>query len=185
VKKFVEESWLVLVMGVIFACLLAGTQTSLSARIAENQQRVLLQAIGEVVPGVETTEEFKIESNQVFKCLDKNGELVGWAVDASGGGFVDKIRLVVGIRADGREITGLKVIENLETPGLGNKIEGPWAEQYTGISTDLSLTVIKGDADPARGEISAITGATWSSRYVTDIVNDVLTRIRPKLAEQQ
>ncbi len=184
-KKFVEESWLILLMGVVFALLLAGTQTSLSARIRDNQQRALNEAIGEVVSEVESTEPLTIEGYQVFKCLDAQGQLSGWAVEASGSGFVDKIMLVVGLSPDGDRIIGLKVIENLETPGLGNKIEGVWADQYQGLSLAQAILVEKRPPDPARNQIQAITGATWSSRYVTDIVNEVAARVRPKLAEHR
>lgn len=184
-KKFIDESWLVLLMGVVFACLLATTQTSLSARIAENRLRALNEAIGEVVSDVETTEALEVEGNQVYKCLDADGKLSGWAVKASGTGFVDKITVVVGLSPDGASITGLKVIENIETPGLGNKIEGPWADQYANLDAARNITVKKGGADATANEVDAITGATWSSRYVTDIVNDVIERIRPKLAEHR
>lgn len=180
-KKFIEESWLVLVMGVVFALLLAGTQTTLSERIRENQQRALNEAITDVVPNTKNTEPLEIDGNRVFKCLDENKKLIGWAVQASGTGFVDKITLVVGLTPPADKITGLKVIENLETPGLGNKIVGPWADQYKGLSTDADITVKKGRAEQDKNQIDAITGATWSSRYVTDIVNDCSQRIRPKL----
>lgn len=182
-KKFVDESWLVLTMGVIFACLLAGTQTSLSERIKENRQRALNEAIAEVVPELDHTESLEVDGNVVFKCLDANETLTGWAVDASGGGFVDKIRLVVGLSPDGGTITGLKVIGNLETPGLGNKIEGEWAGQYTGMDATRDFKVVKGERSEADNEISAITGATYSSAYVTDIINDVINRVRPMLDE--
>ena len=184
-KKFVAESWLVVTMGVVFACLLAGTQITLSERISVNKQRALNQAVAEVVPNLERSEELEIDGNRVFKCFDANDELTGWAVQASGTGFVDKITLVVGLSADGPEITGLKVIEDLETPGLGNKIEGEWAYQYQGLDATRGLTVVKGSRSAANNEIQAITGATYSSTYVTDIVNDVLVRIRPKLAEHR
>ena len=182
-KKFVEESWLVLVMGVVFACLLAGTQTSLSDRIKENEQRALNEAIAKVVPSADQTEKQSIDDNDVFRCVDADGKLVGWAVDASGGGFVDKIRLVVGLSPDGSEITGLKVIANLETPGLGNKIEGKWAEQYNGLDATRPCSVVKRARSADDNEIQAITGATYSSDYVTNIVNDVLDRIRPRLGQ--
>lgn len=180
-KKFIDESWLVLVMGIVFAMLLAGTQTTLSGRIMENQQRALNQAIAEVVPGTETTEELDVEGHRVFKCLDADKGVAGWAVQASGAGFVDKITLVVGLSADTETITGLQVIDNVETPGLGNKIAGPWADQYQGMNATSDLSVVKGGADPSKGQIDAITGATWSSRYVTDIVNAVIDTVRPKL----
>lgn len=172
-------------MGVVFACLLAGTQTSLSERIEANKTRALNEAIAAVVPGLDRSETLEIDGNDVFKCLDAGGNLVGWALKASGTGFVDKITMVVGLSPDGRRITGLKVIENTETPGLGNKIEGKWADQYAGMDGTRNLSVPRGPADSAKNEIQAITGATYSSEYVTDIVNDVVNRIRPKLDEHR
>src|SRR4030042_4312708 len=125
-NKFIDESWLVLVLGAVFAILLAGAQTSFSARSQENQRRALNEAIGEVVPGTARSETVSIEGydREVYKCLGEDGRPTGWAIDAAGMGFADKIRLVVGLSPDATTITGLKVIENIETPGLGNKIAG-------------------------------------------------------------
>jgi electron transport complex protein RnfG len=185
VKKFVDESWLVLAMGVVFACLLAVTQTKLEARIKRNEAKELNDAIGMVVPDVSTKQELTIDNNTVFKCLAGDGSLAGWAVVAEGTGFIDKIRLVVGLSPDGSTISGIKVIYDLETPGLGNKIRGEWADQFQGLDATRAITRVKGARNKEDNEISAITGATYSSDYVTDIVNDVMTRIRPRLAEQQ
>jgi len=188
VKKFIDESWLVLVLGVVFALLLAGTQSSLEAKIKENQERALNEAIAKVVPGTATTEKLEIDGNDVYKCLNKAGELTGWAVDASGVGFIDKIQLVVGLPPKCNKILGIEVINDNETPGLGNKIrssQSPWAEQFAGMSVASEIKVLKGGANSENNEIDAITGATWSSTYVTDIVNDVAARIRPKLLERK
>jgi len=86
------------------------------------------------------------------------------------------LRLVVGLAPDGSEIFGIKVVEHLETPGLGNKIESPWADQFKGKAATAKLKVEK-RPPAAANEIQAITGATWSSRYVTDIVNDVIKKM--------
>jgi len=181
VKKFIEESWLVLVLGIVFALLLAGAQTTLSERIRQNQKKALNEAIAEVVPNTAITEPLEIDGNLVFKCFDSEKNLIGWAIQAAGTGFIDKIKLVIGLTPQADTITGLKVIENLETPGLGNKIDGPWAGQYKNLTTTKAIRVRRSGADPALNEIDANTGATWSSRYVTDIVNDAIKRISPKL----
>ena len=185
-KKFIDESWLVLSLGVVFALLLAGTQSSLQARIKENQVRALNEAIAEVVSGTTKTEPLEIDGNDVYKCVNDAGEMIGWVVDASGMGFIDKIRMVIGLPPACDTILGVKVIENVETPGLGNKIvEESWAGQYAGLDATEEVKLLKSGADKDNNEIDAITGATWSSKYVTDIVNDVMTRIRPKLLEQK
>jgi electron transport complex protein RnfG len=188
VSKFISESWLVLVMGIVFAAFLAGAQITLSGRITENQQRALNDAIREVVPGTATTETIESEgpARGIYKCLDDSGQLVGWAIDISGGGFVDKIRLVAGLDPEAQTLTGLKVIEDLETPGLGNKIEDPeWAGQYEGLDATREVSVEKRPPIEGQNEIQAITGATWSSRYVTDIVNEVITTVRPELEQHR
>jgi RnfABCDGE-type electron transport complex G subunit len=120
----------------------------------------------------------------VFRCSGQGDETVGYAVVAEGPGFVDKIRLVTGLNSDLSEITGIKVIENVETPGLGNKIEkNKFADQYIGMTLETEIKVKKGGAVNDNNEIDAITGATWSSKYVTAIVNEVRTEAVPVIRE--
>ena len=185
-KKFIDESWLVLVMGICFAAMLAGTQTKLQPKIEANEAKALNEAIEKVVPGVASREELTIAGSRVFKCLDANGQLLGWAVEAAGPGFIDKITVVVGLAPDGSLVNAIKATKHLETPGLGNKInEGnPYPTQYQNKSTATPFVIVK-HKPTADHEIEAITGATYSSTYVMDIVNDVITRIRPQLAEHR
>jgi electron transport complex protein RnfG len=194
VKKFVDESWLVLAMGIVFAALLAATQSGLNDRIKANEAEALEQAIEEVVPGVKTKEPFEIEKRDardetaVYKCLDADGKLVGWAVQVTGPGFIDKITLVAGLSPAGDKLTGIKPIKHTETPGLGNKIDVKgdlnfYPLQYAGRSTAVPFELSKEKVRDAKdtNRIEAITGATYSSQYTMEIVNDVITRIRPQL----
>lgn len=187
--KFLNESWLVLALSVVFALLLAGAQAAFGPRITENKKAELESAAVDVVPaGVERLEKVTVkvgkEQKSVFKCLDAHGELVGWALVDSGFGFQDKIKLVVGLSPDGNEITGLKVVENTETPGLGNKIDGvKFASQYEGLDATKVIAVVKRQRLRDNNEIEAITGATISSEAVTRIVNEVIDKVRPKLDE--
>ena len=136
-------------------------------------------------PTPQTTEQLSIADHDVFKCMNADGDHVGWAVDASGTGFVDKIRLVAGYDPELTQITGVRVIENVETPGLGNKIQEPeWVGQYDGLDAAREIVVEKRPPVDGANEIQAITGATWSSRYVTDIINEILKDIRPELLKQ-
>ncbi len=189
-KKFIDESWLVLTMGIAFAALLAGAQTTWQGKIRENQAKALNLAVAEVVPAMDAEQEretLDIDGNTVFKCRAADGSLAGWAVQASGGGFIDKINVVVGISPDGSEIIGVKVVSHLETPGLGNKIErvegNPFPYQFDGKSTATPFALTK-QTPATDSEIQAITGATYSSQYTMDIVNDVLTRIVPQLPKE-
>jgi len=188
VNKFVNESWLVLTLGVVFAALLAGAQTSLSARIVVNRTRALNEAVAQVVPDTQKIEALAVAGydRDVFRCLDADGKLAGWAIDAVGMGFADKIRLVVGLSPDTTRIVGLKVIENVETPGLGNKIsEDDWAGQYRNLDAGRPVVVHKRPPTAGANEVQAVTGATISSKAVTTIVNEALARVRPALQQQQ
>ena len=199
-KKFIDESWLVLVMGIAFAGLLAGTQTLMKPKIDTNEAADTLKAIAEVVPQADPNRkaeeldleslgiaagDLKIEKVSIYKCQAESGDLAGWAVSAAGPGFIDKIEIVVGLTPDGDKLLGVKAVKHLETPGLGNKIdtkgdENPFPLQFEGKSTAQPLVLVKGAAGQSQ-EIEAITGATYSSQYVMDIVNEVMARIVPKL----
>jgi len=188
-KKLIGESWLVVTMALVFACLLAGAQTVFLPKIKVNEDRALSEAITEVVPDLDPDsepEKLEIERQEVYKCLRTDGTVAGWAVVAEGGGFIDKIKLVAGLSADGGEILGIKVIEHKETPGLGNKIdtkgkENAYPLQYQGKRTGKALELVKKGGGSQPYHIEAITGATYSSQYTMDIVNDVIKRIVPKL----
>ena len=183
-KRFIDESWLVLVMGVVFALLLAGTQQAMMPKIQANQEAELAEAITHVVPGTETFEAVDIEGVEAYRCKDESGELVGWAVVGEGPGFIDTIRLVAGLSPDKGTVLAIKVIQHLETPGLGNKIESvpgnDFPLQFNDKPTGEELKVVK-TPPKADNEIKAITGATYSSGYVTDIVNQIMLELGPQL----
>ena len=82
-------------------------------------------------------------------------------------GFSGVLTMIVGINADGT-VAGIKVTAHSETPGLGAKAQADadWIGQYVGQQADGQLKVAKDG-----GTINAITGATITSRAVTDGVN--------------
>jgi electron transport complex protein RnfG len=189
VIKFLHDSWLVLLLSVVFALLLAGAQRTFGPSIEANRRAELERAARAVVQGqVESLEESQIvvdkEAFTVFRCRDAGGQLIGWALVGSGFGFQDTIKLVVGLSPDGDRITGLQVVENTETPGLGNKITDPqWASQYDGLDSTRPVTVVKVQASGEDNEVQAITGATISSEAVTRIANEAIRQVRPRLDE--
>jgi electron transport complex protein RnfG len=183
-KKFVQESWLVLVLGVAIAVGLGATQAALDPQIQRNKQADLEKAIFEVVPNTKKFEQKTAGLQTVYACLDDKGTLLGWALPASGFGFQDKISTVIGLNADGSRVTGLYILDNKETPGLGNIIEkAQWRGQYVGLDATTAVQVIKGKRKDVAHEIEAITGATISSNAVTKILNESVAQIRPKLAQ--
>jgi len=180
---YIRQGWLVLLLGLLFGLALAGVNSWLSPKINENQRLAREQAAVEVVPGGERAEQVTIDGTAVYRVTDGGGQLVGWGVPASGQGYGDTIRLIVGVNAEATELTGFRVVYNQETPGLGNKIVEPdFRGRFESKDASVHLTAVqKVQADD---EIQALTGATISSQAVADIIHKQLndTGLLDKLA---
>lgn len=127
-----------------------------------NKQATRNEAIGRVF-GLEAPvcEELSAEKNATVWRVDSNGETVGYCVDVITAGFGGDLELMVGYTAEG-SILGVQVIAHSETPGLGERVkEDSFLSQFEGLTGNLTL-----------GEdVDALSGATISSRAVTDGVN--------------
>lgn len=101
------------------------------------------------------------------------GNAVGYVIKVAPQGFGGNIEEIVGIDKDGK-ITGITIVNQSETPGLGAKSTDPnWNKQYKGKKADKDLTVVK--TSPTQdNQIQAITGATITSRAVTKGVNTAI-----------
>ncbi len=179
-KGYITQAWLVLCLALVFGAALAGMQILVAERIAENKLKETLAQIPELVPGSEEGKERTIDGRLYYEAI-KDGERVGWVIPASAVGFADKIEVLIGVDAKLTTITGLYVLDQKETPGLGDKIrEASWRSQFNETATAPALEVVKTEPS-ADHHIRAITGATISSQTVCDIVNDTLVDVREPL----
>jgi electron transport complex protein RnfG len=170
-KGILAPAWLVLVLACVFGAALAGMQALVADQIAENKLRETLDQIPALVPGADAGQREMIEGRIVYRALS-DGETIGWVIPADGQGFADVIEVLIGVTAEVDRLTGMYVLEQKETPGLGNKItEGPWLVQFAGKALDQALKVVKYEPKQEY-EIETVTGATISSEAVCDIVND-------------
>jgi electron transport complex protein RnfG len=196
----IVQAWLVLVLCLCFGSALAAVHVVLSPAIEANKLNETLGKVPGLVLGEETAAEMQekgetleIESVPVqveksgrslsyvvYKVLSK-GSRVGWVLKSSGQGYADKIELLVGMDGEADIITGIFVLDQKETPGLGNKvIETGWRGQFIGKTAASPLAVTKSGASIPE-EIDAVTGATISSDAVVQIVNTALADVRPEL----
>lgn len=107
--------------------------------------------------------------NEVY-FAKKDGEIIGYVFKCKVSGFGGALQIMVGINIDGT-ISGAKVTSHSETVGLGAKsTDDTWISQYSGLSTSSDITVVKTE-NKADNQITAITGATITSRAVTSAVN--------------
>jgi len=172
-------------VGLISGGFLAGVATLTKERIALNVQAEIEEAIKEVVDDAAVNQVVHEEEDLlIYRELEEDGELAGFAVQATGVGFQDKVTLMFGLDATLSEITGLTIINQKETPGLGAKIEDWEAFLQFWENRDASgpLTLRKPPASTIDKllptEINTITAATISSKKVLGIVNLSLERVR-------
>lgn len=185
------QAWLVLLLAIVFGSCLAAVHVNLSGRIAENKLNESLERIPGLIWGageggtsvdirsgrIAVKKETRTLFYPVFQVLDQ-GRTAGWVIKAAGQGYAGSIELLLGLDPAGSTISGLYVLEQAETPGLGNKITFPeWLHQFEGQGVAKPLVVVKGGQTPS-GAIDAITGATISSKGVVGIVNRAVRETR-------
>lgn len=177
-------------VGLISGGFLAGVAKLTEERIALNIQAEIEEAIAEVVDDAEVNQKvYEEEDLVIYIGLDEEGTLVGFAVQATGVGFQDKITLMFGLDVSLTKITGLTVIDQNETPGLGAKIEdwNAFLQFWKNKDATGQLTLRKPAArtpeELSAAEINTITAATISSKKVLEIVNLSLEKVRQLIQE--
>ena len=108
------------------------------------------------------------EIEEIYMGLDEAGLPAGYTFAIRTKGYSANLVLTVGLDAAGT-VTGVDIASHEETPGLGANATSPdFLGQYVGA--DGPLVVVK-SATGQTGEVQALTGATITSRAVTDAVN--------------
>jgi electron transport complex protein RnfG len=130
-----------------------------------------------------TADQLKIEgltaSERITKVYEaqKGGESLGYVIEVSTKGYGGAIKMFVGIDKS-QSITGVLLSSHNETPGLGSKAaDEAFSGQYLGAAPEKELFVVKGVAKNDN-EIQAISGATITSRAVTQGVSDAIALVR-------
>lgn len=97
------------------------------------------------------------------------GRTVAYIADTSGKGYSSFIQMMVSLDTD-LKIKDVNILHHGETPGLGDQVEDRklFLDQFKGKALS-QLVLIKGETTE---NIQAITGATISSRAVTNGVRD-------------
>lgn len=110
----------------------------------------------------------------------KDGQTVGYTIKTNPAGYGGPIEVMVGVSVDA-VVSGVSVGNHAETPGLGAKAaDDDYRAQYAGKNAMDQIEVIKAGT-PKDNEVSAIAGATISSRAVTDGVNMATKLFNEKL----
>ena len=194
-------------IGILCALMIVLTYEGTLPRIERLRAEALEKAIFKVVPGITSKQTFRYDAQGGFTVIGDDAEseqriyagygaeneLVGFAIEASGMGFADVLRILYGYDPHEEKVVGFYVLESKETPGLGDKIEKDPAFLANFDALDVSLTddqsTVKNRIVPVKHgdkenpwEVDAITGATISSRAIGDILGESTVHWAPLIA---
>ncbi len=176
-------------IGAVCAALVAITYSLTSERIAANEKAWLEKSLEPALAGL-TFEGSVSESMLVIRTphdLPGPDDVIIYRVYADDlpvaalfavtarDGYAGAIRVLVGIEYDGT-ITGIRILEHRETPGLGDKIvasRSDWVFQFDGRSLGdpmLENWALKRDG----GEFDQLTGASVTPRAVIRVTKETL-----------
>ncbi len=144
------------------------------AKIDQDNARI------EVFPGAVSFEDLSAdfitaqtpEIYSLYKVLDGDGKMAGLVVVSAAKGYSGEVEIMTGITLDGK-LSGIKVISDNETPGLGKKVrDKPFTDRFINKKPGLLFSLKKEDA--GTNLVDAVTGATISSTAMVNAANAAL-----------
>lgn len=160
---------LIILAAVLTLTLVNALTAGTIARHAEEKRQA---AMASVMPGASVFSEMYSEDTTIDRISGAydGTTFLGYCVEVTPKGFDDAINLMVGIDFNG-SVTGVSILQHSETAVLGGKAaDSAFLNQYIGKSG--SVTVNNGS-----NAIQAVTGATITSKAVTQGVNTALNAV--------
>lgn len=140
--------------------------------IAAQNEAKITDGLALLLPGTTGKVETECDTFTYYDCTDSDGAALGRVYLIKPKGYGGPISLMIGIKPDATVI-GISILSSSETPGMGKKAENPdFYGQFADKKVD-AFSLIKGEAK-TDDQISAISGATITSKAITDAVNQVL-----------
>ena len=168
-----------LIISAIAALLLAFTNNVTADTIAKRNEQANAEARKLVLESAQDFEEVKdaktdnskgVKVSEIYEAKDASGNTVGYTLKVLPSGYGGTIELMVGIDSANGQVSGINVVSNSETAGLGAKATDlEFSDQYKGKPLE-ELSVLK-NGTPGDTEIKAISGATITSTAVTNGVD--------------
>lgn len=185
-KDILKLGGILLLVTAIAGAALSMVNSITRPKIEMQKRLVLERALTKALPTADKNAIIHIEEDgeDFYKGYANadTSDLVGYAFVAFGPGYSSVIETMVGVDTVG-QISGLTVLHQVETPGLGTKVEeikygedSPWFTRQFISRSWKGLAV-----DKDGGEINSITGATISSRAVTNSIREGLKDLEETL----
>lgn len=110
----------------------------------------------------------------VKEAKNESGDGLGYVIQVRSKGYGDFITYTVGITNEA-QINGISIISIAETPGLGMNAGKVIVPQFVDKAATAFSVVKNGQLTDANTQIEAISGATITSKAVTEGVNAAVT----------
>ena len=169
IKEYAAPAVVLFVICVVAAFLLAYTNQITAPKIAEVNLKNEIESRKIVYESASSFgDEFKNDDGiSLIPALDADGNTIGYVVITVEKGYGGDISVMTGVDNNG-VVQGVNILSMSETAGLGaNASKESFLEMFVGKV--LGITVTKNA--PEGNEIKALTGATITSKAVTQAVN--------------
>lgn len=167
---------------IVIPLALAVTNSVTSDRIAELDSKNSMEAMQSLIEADEFVEaEFGEKDSFIYHKAVKNGNSVGYIFSTKAKGYGGDVSVMTAIDTNGVVLSVAILDVSNETPGLGqNAAKEGFYSQFQGKKDGINL--LKNGANAENNEIDAVTGATITSRAVTNAVNEALEQFKTVFA---
>ena len=135
-------------------------------------------------------------SDLVFAGYDADHNLVGLAIEAQGMGYQDIVRVLYGYSFARQAVVGIRILQSRETPGVGDRVEtdADFLRNFEGLDVRLNsqrdglahaIEFVKSGEKRAAWQIDGITGATITSRAITEMLTASSTKWIPLVYQRR
>lgn len=188
IKKMLKDAAILFAITLISGLLLGLVYQVTAQPRREQQERKIREACQTVFAQAEQFEEIGytvsetlswqlakdgVRIGTVYQAMDAAGNPMGYVIEAtSGEGYGGNITLYAGITNDGI-LNGVSILNISETPGLGMRAGEVLVPQFTQKTAgEFTYTKTGSQSD---SEIDAISGATITTKAVTNAINGAVS----------
>jgi len=183
IKMVVVLTILSFFSGGVLAYIRNNTQERIENQVLEFVKGPAIRAIFEGAGNNPIADRFTFKDGDIERTFFVgvfDGEPRGVAFETAGKGYGGDVGLMVGIDVKNNKLMGVGVTTHAETPGMGAKAKSDpsFTAQFMGLALEQPIAVTMDG-----GSISAISGATITSRAVSSAATDA-DKIYQKLKTQ-
>ena len=187
IKMVVVLTILSFFSGGVLAYIRNNTQERIENQVLEFVKGPAIRAIFEGAGNNPVTDRFTLKDGDVERTFFVgvfDGEPRGVAFETAGKGYGGDVGLMVGIDVKDNQLMGVSVTTHGETPGMGAKAKSDpsFTAQFKGLALEQPVAVTQDG-----GSISAISGATITSRAVSSAATDadkIYLKLKTQIADK-